>query len=61
LEYKWKALSVTSIGALMAAVDGTIVLLALFPMASDLHSDFVTMTWVIVAYLLVNTALVVSF
>ena len=61
LEYKWKALSVTSIGALMAAVDGTIVLLALFPIASDLHSDFVTVTWVIVAYLLVNTALVLSF
>jgi EmrB/QacA subfamily drug resistance transporter len=61
LEYKWKALSVTSTGALMAAVDSTVVLLALFPMASDLHSDFVTMIWVIIAYLLVNTALVLSF
>ncbi len=45
----------------MAAVDSTVVLLALFPMASDLHSDFVTMIWVIIAYLLVNTALVLSF
>jgi EmrB/QacA subfamily drug resistance transporter len=61
MEYKWKALSVTSVGALMSAVDGTVVLLALFPMASDLHSDFVTMIWVIMAYLLVNTALVLSF
>ena len=60
MEYKWKALSVTSIGALMAAVDSTVVLLALFPMAADLHSDFVTITWVIIAYLLVNTALVLS-
>ena len=60
LEYKWKALSVTSVGALMAAVDSTVVLLALFPMAEDLHSDFVTMTWVIIAYLVVNTALVLS-
>jgi EmrB/QacA subfamily drug resistance transporter len=60
LEYKWKALSVTSIGALMAAVDSTVVLLALFPMAEDLHSDFVTMIWVIIAYLVVNTALVLS-
>jgi EmrB/QacA subfamily drug resistance transporter len=60
LEYKWKALSVTSTGALMAAVDSTVVLLALFPMAADLHSDFVTMTWVIVAYLVINTALVLS-
>jgi len=60
MEYKWKALSVTAIGALMAAVDGTVVLLALFPMAADLHSDFVTMIWVIIAYLVVNTALVLS-
>ena len=45
----------------MAAVDSTVVLLALFPMAADLHSDFVTMIWVIIAYLLVNIALVLSF
>jgi EmrB/QacA subfamily drug resistance transporter len=44
----------------MAAVDSTVVLLALFPMAEDLHSDFVTMIWVIIAYLVVNTALVLS-
>lgn len=44
----------------MAAVDSTVVLLALFPMAKDLHSDFVTMIWVIIAYLVVNTALVLS-
>ena len=60
MEYKWKALSVTSIGALMAAVDSTVVLLALFPMAEDLNSDFVTMIWVIIAYLVVITALVMS-
>ncbi len=60
MEYKWKALSVTSIGALMAAVDSTVVLLALFPIAADLHSNFVTMIWVIIAYLVVNTALVLS-
>jgi EmrB/QacA subfamily drug resistance transporter len=60
LEYKWKALSVTSVGALMSAVDSTVVLLALFPIAAALHSDFVTMIWVIVAYLVVNTALVLS-
>ena len=60
MEYKWKALSVISIGALMAAVDSTVVLLALYPIARDLSSDFVTMIWVIIAYLLVNTALVLS-
>ena len=60
MEYKWKALSVTSVGSLMAAVDSTIVLLALLPMAEDLHSDFIVMVWVIVAYLLINTAFVLS-
>ncbi len=61
MEYKWKALSVTSVGAMMAAVDSTVVLLALFPIATELKSDFVTMIWVVIAYLLVNTALVLSF
>ena len=44
----------------MAAVDSTVILLALFPMAADLKSNFVTMTWVVIAYLVVNTALVLS-
>ncbi len=60
MEYKWKAFSVTAIGVLMAAIDGTIVLLALLPIAEDLHTDYVTMVWVIVAYLLINTSLVLS-
>ncbi len=60
MEYKWKALSVTSVGALMAAVDSTVVLLALLPIAEELHSDFVTMVWLVIAYILVNTAFVLS-
>ena len=60
MEYKWKTFSVTSVGSLMSAVDSTIVLLALVPMAEELHSDYVTMVWVVVAYILANTALVLS-
>ncbi len=60
MEYKWKALSVTSVGAMMAAIDSTIVLLALLPIAEDLKSDFVLMIWVVIAYLLINTAFVLS-
>ncbi len=60
MQYKWKALSVTSVGALMAAVDSTVVLLALYPMLGDLHSDYVAMVWVVIAYILVNTAFVLS-
>jgi EmrB/QacA subfamily drug resistance transporter len=60
MEYKWKTFSVTSVGSLMSAIDSTIVLLALVPMAEELNSDYVTMVWVVVAYILANTALVLS-
>lgn len=59
--YKWIALSVTTIGSLMVAIDSTIVILALPNMLSDLHSNLVRMTWVIIGYLVVNTVLQLSF
>ena len=46
-EYKWIVLSVTTIGALMAAIDGTIVILALPDMLMQLHADLIEMIWVI--------------
>jgi EmrB/QacA subfamily drug resistance transporter len=60
LEYKWKALSVTSVGSLMSAIDSTVVLLALVPITQDLHADYVTIVWVVIAYLLASTSLVLS-
>ncbi len=60
MDYKWKALSVTSIGVMMSAVDSTIVILALFPIATSLRSNFLTIVWVIIAYILMSTALVLS-
>ena len=60
MQYKWKTLSVTSVGSLMAAVDSTVVLLALLPIAGELHSDYVEMVWIVIAYILVNTAFVLS-
>lgn len=59
--YKWIALSVTTIGSLMVAIDSTIVILALPNMLQDLHSNLVIMTWVIIGYLLVNTVLQLAF
>src|SRR5579885_3437275 len=61
IPYKWVALAVTTIGSLMAAIDTTIVILALPNMLQDLHSDLVRMTWVIMGYLLVNTVLQLTF
>ncbi|MEM3851752.1 MAG: MFS transporter [Methanomassiliicoccales archaeon] len=60
MEYKWKVLLATTIGTLMSSIDSTIVLLALFPIASSLHSDFISVIWVIIAYILMSTALVLS-
>ena len=59
--YKWIALSVTTIGSFMAALDSTIVILALPRMIQDLHSDLVRMTWVIIGYLIVSTILQLTF
>ena len=59
--YKWIALSVTTIGSLMVAIDSTIVVLAVPNMLQDLHSDLVRITWVIMAYLMVSTVLLLSF
>jgi len=61
IEYKWIALSVTTIGALMSAIDGTIVVLALPQMMEKLHADLVEMIWVIMAYILVSTVLLLVF
>jgi EmrB/QacA subfamily drug resistance transporter len=59
--YKWIALSVTTVGSLMAAIDSTIVILALPNMLENLHSDLVVMTWVIMGYIMVSTVLQLTF
>ena len=50
-------LLVLSLGTLMAAVDTTIVLLALPTIALDLHADLLTSIWVLLSYLLVLAVL----
>ncbi|HEX9018940.1 MAG TPA: MFS transporter [Anaerolineaceae bacterium] len=61
LDYKWMVLSVTTISALMAAIDGTIVILGLPDIMQALHSDLVEMIWVIMAYILVSTIFLLTF
>ncbi|MGA2547765.1 MAG: MFS transporter [Rectinemataceae bacterium] len=61
IEYKWIALSVTTIGALMSAIDSTIVILALPQMMNRLHANLAEMIWVIMAYILVSTVLLLTF
>src|SRR5512143_4124705 len=61
IEYKWIVLSVTTIGALMAAIDGTIVILGLPEMMVKLHADLIEMIWVIMGYILVSTVFLLTF
>ena len=60
IDYKWIVLSVTTVGALMASIDSTIVIIGLPSMMAALHSDLVSMIWVIMAYILVSTVDVVE-
>ncbi len=61
VDYKWIALSVTTVGSLMAAIDSTIVILGLPQMMVDLHSDLLSMIWVIMAYILASTVFLLTF
>lgn len=48
-------LAIIVVGTMMAAIDSTIVLLAFPTIVSGLHSNFLTIIWVILIYLLVVT------
>lgn len=61
IAYKWVALSVTTIGALMSSIDSTIVILGLPDMMINLRADLVEMTWVIMAYILISTVFLLTF
>ena len=51
----------TTIGALMSAIDSTIVTLALPDMMVKLHADLIEMIWVIMGYILVSTVFLLTF
>lgn len=46
-------LSIVVLGTMMAAVDSTIVILALPVIVQDLHTDFFTAIWIIILYIFV--------
>jgi len=56
--YEWTALSVTTVGALLASIQGSALLIALPEILTQLQTSFVTIMWVLLGYLLVTTALV---
>ncbi|HEV2166901.1 MAG TPA: MFS transporter, partial [Thermoplasmata archaeon] len=60
MEQKWRALGVVCIGSLMGSIDSTVLLIAFPSIARELRADLVTMVWVIMIYILMGTALVLS-
>src|SRR6266705_1344977 len=55
--YQWTALSVTTVGALLASVQGSALLIALPNSLTELHATFFTIMWVLIGYLLITTVL----
>jgi EmrB/QacA subfamily drug resistance transporter len=55
--YRATVLAIVMTGVMMSAIDTTAVVLGLQVMTKDLHSDIVSMIWVIMSYLLVITIL----
>lgn len=56
--YEWVALSVTTVGALLAATQGSALLIALPDIMAKLQAGFLTIMWILIGYLLITTALV---
>ncbi|HTI14575.1 MAG TPA: MFS transporter [Dictyobacter sp.] len=55
--YQWTALSVTTVGALLASVQGSALLIALPNIMEELKVNFFTIIWVLMGYLLVMTVM----
>ena len=59
MEYKWVALTVTTVGMFMASLDASIVVIGLPTVLQDLHATLVHGIWIITGYRLMMTILLV--
>jgi len=60
IDYKWTALSCTALGAFMAVLDGSTLLIALPTIMKDINASMSIVTWTIMGYMLAMTILVPS-
>jgi EmrB/QacA subfamily drug resistance transporter len=61
MDYKWVALSVTTVGSLMASLDASIVVIGLPTVLQDLNASLIHGIWIITGYRLIMTILLVMF
>ena len=59
-QYKWWALSCTSLGMLLAATNSGTLIIALPDLERSLHTSLLALVWVILAYMIASTVLVLS-
>lgn len=55
--YQWTALSVTTVGALLASIQGSALLIVLPDIMQQLKASFFIIMWVLLSYLLIMTVL----
>jgi EmrB/QacA subfamily drug resistance transporter len=58
--YKWWALSCTSLGMLLATINSGTLIIALPDLERALHTGLLTLVWVILAYMIASTVLVLT-
>jgi EmrB/QacA subfamily drug resistance transporter len=58
--YKWWALSCTSLGMLLATTNSGTLIIALPDLARSLHTTLLQLVWVILAYMIASTVLVLT-
>ncbi len=58
---KWYVMAAVSMGTLLSTIDISIVNVALPTLVRDLETDFATVQWVVLAYLLMQATLLLSF
>src|SRR4051794_22573315 len=58
--YRWWALSCTSLGMLLATLNSGTLIIALPDLERSLHTSLLTLVWVILAYMIASTVLVVT-
>jgi EmrB/QacA subfamily drug resistance transporter len=58
--YKWWALSCTSLGMLLATINSGTLIIALPDLERELHTSLLSLVWVILAYMIASTVLVLT-
>ena len=58
--YKWWVLSCTSLGMLLATINSGTLIIALPDLERELHTSLLTLVWVILAYMIASTVLVLT-